>query len=44
MVINNIQYGMKQSIVALLPLLTAPVELLAECKLLFLTAVSPTCN
>lgn len=37
MVINSIQYGMKQSIVHLLALLTAPVELLAESKF----AVSP---
>lgn len=41
MVINSIQYGMKQSIVALLALLTAPVQLLAESKFLSLTAVSP---
>ncbi len=41
MVINNVQYAKKQSIVALLALLTAPVELLAEGKFLFLTAVSP---
>ena len=37
MVINSIQYGMKQSIVDLFALLTAPVELLAESKF----AVSP---
>ncbi len=36
--INSTQYGMKQSITALLALLTAPVQLLAENRLLFLTA------
>ncbi|PCI08782.1 MAG: hypothetical protein COB77_01605 [Gammaproteobacteria bacterium] len=41
MVINSIQYGLKQSIVALLAHLTAPVELLAENKCLSLTAASP---
>lgn len=41
MVINSTLYGMKQSIVALLALLTAPVELLAESKYLSLAAVSP---
>lgn len=41
MVNNSIQYGMKQSIVALLVLLKAPVQLLAESKFLSLTAVSP---
>ena len=41
MVINSIQYGMKQSVVALLALLTAPVKLLVESKFLSLTAVSP---
>jgi len=40
MVINSIQYGMKQSIATLLALLTAPVELLAKSKFLFLIAVS----
>jgi len=40
-IINSIQYGMKQSIVALLALLTAPVQLRAKSELLFLTAVSP---
>ena len=38
MVINSVPYGMKQSIMALLALLTAPVELLAESKFLSLTA------
>ena len=33
MVINSIQYGMKQSIVDFLTLLTAPVEMLAESKI-----------
>jgi len=41
MVINSIQHGMKQSISALLALLTAPVQLLVESKFLSLTAVSP---
>ncbi len=41
MVINSIQYAMKQSIVALLALLTASVQLLTESKSLSLTAVSP---
>lgn len=41
MVINSIQYGMKQSIVVLLALLTAPVLLLTESKYLSLTTVSP---
>jgi len=40
MVINSIQYGMKQSIVDLLALLAAPVELLAERKF----KVSLTCS
>jgi len=40
MVINSIQYGMKQSIATLLALLTAPVERLAKRKFLFLIAVS----
>ncbi len=37
MVINRIQYGMKQSIVDFLAVLMAPVELLAESRF----AVSP---
>jgi len=41
MVIISIQYSIKQSIVALLALLTAPVELLTENKRLSLTAASP---
>ncbi len=41
MVINSIQYGMKLSIVVFWALLTAPVKLLVESKILFLTAVSP---
>ena len=38
MVINNIQYSMKPSIVALLAPLSAPVQLLAKIKLPSLTA------
>jgi len=41
MLINSIQYSMKQNIVAILALLTAPIELLVESKFLSLTAVSP---
>lgn len=44
MIINSIQYGMKQSIVALLALLTAPVQLLAESKFLSLTAIATALN
>ena len=40
MVINSIQYGMKQSIAILLALLTAPAERLDKSKFLFLIAVS----
>jgi len=42
MVINNIQDDMKQNIVALWALLTAPVHLMAEKKSLSLTAESST--
>ena len=38
MIINSIQYGMKQNKVALL---TTPVELLVKIKFLSLTALSP---
>lgn len=41
MVNNSIRYGMKQNIAAILALLTAPIELLVESKLLSLTLVSP---
>jgi len=42
MAINSIQHGMKQNIVALLALLTAPVQLMAERTPLSLTAESST--
>jgi len=38
MLINNIQYGMKPRLVALLALLSAPVQLLGKIKLPSLTA------
>ena len=44
MIINSIQYGMKQSIVDLLTLLTAPVELLAKGKFTVSPGIATTLN
>lgn len=43
-VINSIQYGIKQSIVDLLALLTAPVELLAENRFTVSPAIAKALN
>lgn len=42
--INSIQYGIKQSIVGLLALLTAPVELLAENRFTVSPAIATALN
>lgn len=43
-VINSIQYGIKQSIVDLLALLTVPVELLAENRFTVSPAIATALN